>query len=114
MTRAGSQTPSAFLGQAPQKASSERPSAPSFQRTFQQMDVFLWEFQPLLGTLHFVTQEGDSYASFSFQVKQLQLQKRLEEAEKQLGETQQQLQLREIEAKSSGKGGRQPPASPKA
>ncbi|XP_026541266.1 unconventional myosin-XVIIIb [Notechis scutatus] len=38
------------------------------------------------------------------QAKQLQLQKRLEEAEKQLGETQQQLQLREIEAKSSGKG----------
>ncbi|XP_060537758.1 unconventional myosin-XVIIIb-like isoform X3 [Pantherophis guttatus] len=38
------------------------------------------------------------------QVKQLQLQKRLEEAEKQLGETQQQLQLCEIEAKSSGKG----------
>ncbi|KAG8145951.1 hypothetical protein E2320_012388 [Naja naja] len=39
-----------------------------------------------------------------FQVKQLQLQKRLEEAEKQLGETQQQLQLQVIEAKSSGKG----------
>ncbi|XP_015671254.1 unconventional myosin-XVIIIb [Protobothrops mucrosquamatus] len=38
------------------------------------------------------------------QGKQLQLQKRLEEAEKQLGETQQQLQLREIEANSSAKG----------
>ncbi|KAM3826243.1 unconventional myosin-XVIIIb [Vipera latastei] len=38
------------------------------------------------------------------QSKQLQLQKRLEEAEKQLGEMQQQLQLREIEANSSAKG----------